>query len=301
VIRQLFTSTKETTVAGILKGKTAIVTGSTRGIGRAIALEFAAEGAQVVVHGTNKERADQTVEEIASAGGHASAFLGDVAEETFAARLMEFTLKAFGGVDIFVSNAGMSAFEPFLTMSHETWQRFLNVHISGAFYCGQLAARRMVEQGRGGRIMNMSSIASSFANYGFTAYATVKAALLSLTRVQALELAEHKITANALVPGPVWNEMMEKLWGPEQLAQRCKTIPLGRLAQGEDVAKVALFLASSAADYITGQSFVIDGGASAAGLYAHEVFKHASKAPEKAEPATAALAKSKKVLRAVHA
>ena len=264
-------------MSGILQGKSAIITGSTRGIGRAIALAFAAEGANVVVHGTQEQRANETVREIQAAGGTCAACLGDVADESFAARLIQFAAERYQGVDILVSNAGMSGFEPFLTMAPATWRRFLDVHLSGAFYCGQAAAQRMVAQGRGGRILNMSSVAGAFALYGLGAYATVKGGLLSLTRAQAVELAEHKITANALVPGPVWNEMMESLWGPERLAERCRTIPLGRLAQGEDVAKMALFLASPAADYITGQSFVIDGGASAAGLYAHEVYKHQSR------------------------
>jgi len=265
-------------VAGILQGKTAVVTGSTRGIGRAVAKALAAEGANLVIHGTHEQRAAQVLEEIQSAGGEAAVCLGDVADEAFAPRLIGLAAEKFGGIDILVSNAGMSGFQPFLTMSHEMWRRFLDVHVSAAFYCGQAAAQRMVAQGRGGRILNMSSVASAFALYGFTAYSTVKATLISLTRVQAVELAEHKITANALVPGPVHNEMMDELWGAERLAERCKTIPLGRLATGQDVAGMAVFLASPAADYITGQSFVIDGGASAAGLYAHEVFKHLSSA-----------------------
>ena len=264
---------------GALQGKTAIVTGSTSGIGRAIAGAFAAAGASVVVHGTNRERAEAAVSRIRSGGAAAEICLGDVADEDFAARLVECAVRAFGGVDIMVTNAGMLGLEPFLTLKHETWRRFLDVHLSGAFYCGQAAARRMVEQKRGGRIINMSSVASAFAFHGFTSYATVKAAVLSLTRVQAVELAEHKITANALVPGPVWNEAMDVLWGPERLAERCKTIPLGRLATGDEVAQAALFLASPAADYITGQTLVIDGGASAAGLYAHEVYKRQSANP----------------------
>ncbi|MBI5723803.1 MAG: glucose 1-dehydrogenase [Planctomycetes bacterium] len=260
----------------LLQGKIAIVTGSTRGIGRAIAVAFAAEGANVMVHGTNEQRAAQVAREIEAAGAAAAVCLGDVADKTFAARLVNCAIERFGGVDIFVSNAGMSGFQPFLSMTSEMWQRFLDVHLSGAFYCGQAAAQRMVAQGRGGRILNMSSVASAFALYGFTAYSTVKAALVSLTRVQAVELAEHRITANALVPGPVKNEMMDELWGPEKLAERCKTIPQNRLASPEDVARAAVFFASPAAEYITGQSCVIDGGASAAGLYAHEVFKHFS-------------------------
>ena len=269
-------------MAGVLQGKTAIVTGSTRGIGRAVAEAFAAEGANVVVHGTDEPRAAETAGAIRAAGGMAAVCLGEVADAAFAPRLADFAVDRFGGIDILVANAGMSGFEPFLTMSAQTWQRFLDVHLSGAFLCGQAAARRMVAQGRGGRILNMSSVAGRFAMYGLAAYATVKAGLLSLTRAQAVELAEHRITANALAPGPVWNEMMEELWGPERLAERCRTIPLGRLAQGADVARTAVFLASPGADYITGQAIVIDGGASAAGLYAHEVYKHQPPIPGKA-------------------
>jgi len=260
----------------LLKNKTAIVTGSTSGIGRALAETFAAAGANIVIHGTNRERADEVLRRLRDAGHAAEVCLGDVAEEGFAARLVDCAVRAFGGVDILVNNAGMLGLEPFLTLKHETWRRFLDVHLSGAFYCGQAAARQMVEQKRGGRIINMSSVSSSFAYHGFTSYATVKGAVLSLTRVQAVELAEHKITANALVPGPVWNDAMDVLWGPERLAERCKTIPLGRLATGDDVAQAALYLVSPAADYITGQSFVIDGGASAAGLYAHEIYKRSA-------------------------
>lgn len=263
-------------MGSLLAGRTAVVSGSSRGIGSAIAKLYASEGASVIIHGTKVERAEKVCGEIQAAGGKAAICLGDVADEAFAPRLIDFAVEQFGGLDIFVSNAGMSGFEPFLTMSHEMWRRFLDVHLSGAFYCGQAAARQMVKQGRGGRIMNMASVAGFFALYGFTAYSTVKAALMSLTRVQAVELAQYKITANTLVPGPVHNEMMDELWGPERLAERCKTIPIGRLATGQDVAQAALFLASPAADYVTGQTLVIDGGASAAGLYTHEVFKQLS-------------------------
>ena len=165
----------------ILKGKTAIVTGSTRGIGRSIAKVFAAAGANVVVHGTHAGRAADVVKEIEAAGGNVITRLGDVADEAFAPNLVRATVKAFGGVDILVCNAGMSGFEPFLTMSHKIWQRFLDVHLSGTFYCGQAAARQMAKQGNGGRILNMSSVANSFALYGFTAYSTMKAGLLGLT------------------------------------------------------------------------------------------------------------------------
>ena len=150
-------------MAGVLQGKTAIVTGSTRGIGRAVAEAFAAEGANVVVHGTDEPRAAETAGAIRAAGGMAAVCLGEVADAAFAPRLADFAVDRFGGIDILVANAGMSGFEPFLTMSAQTWQRFLDVHLSGAFLCGQAAARRMVAQGRGGRILNMSSVAGRFA------------------------------------------------------------------------------------------------------------------------------------------
>jgi 3-oxoacyl-[acyl-carrier protein] reductase len=262
----------------ILAGKTAIVTGSTRGIGRAIALRFAREGARVVVNGTNPERGEAVLAELTALGAEAQLCLGDVSSPGFARQMAEFAKGKFGSIDIFVSNAGPVSFEPFLTMSGDTWRRFLDIHVSGAFYCGQAAANLMVDGGRGGRIINMASVAGNFGLYGFTAYSTVKGALMSLTRVQAVELAEHGITANAIAPGPVWNEMMEGLWGPERLEERCKTIPMGRLARADEVASLAVFLASAEAAYITGQTYVLDGGASAAGLYAHEVFKRASPA-----------------------
>jgi NAD(P)-dependent dehydrogenase (short-subunit alcohol dehydrogenase family) len=261
-------------MAGVLQGKVAIVTGSSRGIGRAIAEAYAREGAQVVVHGTNEKLAAETVARIREAGGVGESQLGDVADPAFAPRVVAFAVEKFGGLDILVSNAGMSGLEPLLTMPHETWRRFLDVHVSGSFYIGQEAARRMVAQGRGGRILNTSSVASTFAVYGLAAYGTAKAALLALTRGQAVEWAEHKITANALVPGPVRTDMMDEVWGPVRMAERCNTIPMGRMAEAEEVAALAVFLASPAAGYITGQSYVIDGGASAAGLYAHEVHKH---------------------------
>lgn len=262
----------------ILAGKTAVITGSTRGIGRAIALRFAREGARIVVNGTSPERGAAVMNELAALGAEAQLCLGDVSSPEFAQQLAEFAAREFGAIDIFVSNAGPVTFEPFLTMSGDTWRRFLDVHVSGAFYCGQAAANKMVEGGRGGRIINMASVAGYFGLYGFTAYSTVKGALMSLTRVQAVELAPHGITANAIAPGPVWNEMMEGLWGKERLEERCKTIPMGRLANADEVASLAAFLASGEASYITGQTYILDGGASAAGLYAHEVFKRASSA-----------------------
>lgn len=260
-----------------LSGKTAVVTGSSRGIGRAIAVRFAEEGARVVVHGTDAARAGGVVEEIRVAGGEAAVCLGDVRSEGFAEELAEFAVRQFGGLDIFVANAGMAGFAPFLEMSAEAFRGFMDVHITGSFLTSQAAARRMVAAGRGGRILYMSSISAMNAMFGYAGYCSAKSGLMGLMRVAAVELAAHRITANALAPGPVQNEMMDELWGAERLKERSQGIPLGRIAKTEDVAEMALFLASPGAGYITGQSFFIDGGALAAGLYTHEVYKRGAK------------------------
>ena len=258
---------------GTLLGKTAVITGSTRGIGRAMALRFAAEGANVVVHGTHSGRAEAAAQAITAGGGQAGVCLGDVADDKFGEELAAYAVERFGSIDIFVANAGMVSFEPFLEMSALKFRRFLDVHLTGAFTTSQAAARRMVEAGSGGRILHMASVAGLNAMYGYAAYCAAKNAVMALTRVSALELAVYGITVNAIAPGPVQNEMMDQLWGPEQHRERCRTIPAGRLAQPDEVAELAVFLASPGSSYITGQTIIMDGGAMAAGLYTHEVFK----------------------------
>jgi NAD(P)-dependent dehydrogenase (short-subunit alcohol dehydrogenase family) len=260
-------------MTGKLSGKTAIVTGSSRGIGRAIALRFAGEGARVVIHGTDVARANAVAEEIRAAGSEDAIFLGDVTRDGFGEELAAFAVERFGAIDVLVANAGTASFAPFLEMTAETFRGFLDVHVTGAFTTSQACAKRMAAAGNGGRILYMSSISAMNAMYGYAGYCSAKSAVMALMRVAAVELAPHGITANALAPGPVQNEMMEQLWGPERLKERSRGIPLGRIAQPEDVAEMAVFLASPGAAYITGQAFFIDGGASAAGLYTHEVYK----------------------------
>jgi NAD(P)-dependent dehydrogenase (short-subunit alcohol dehydrogenase family) len=259
-----------------LAGKTAVVTGSSRGIGRAIALRFAREGAAVVVHGTDGGRCAAVAAEIVAAGGRAAAFPGDVTEPSVAGDLAGFAVERFGSLDIFVANAGILGFSPFLEMEADAFRRFLDVHVTGAFVTSQAAARCMVSAGKGGRILYMSSVSAVHGMYGYAAYCSAKSAVMSLTRVAAMELAEHHIGVNAVAPGPVQNEAMNELWGPERLKERSNAIPAGRIAQPEDVAEVALFLCSPGAEYVTGQTIFIDGGATAAGLYTHEVFKRRS-------------------------
>ncbi len=238
-----------------------------------MALRFAAEGANVVVHGTDATRAQATAHAITESGGSAGVCLGDVAEDSFGEELAGYAMERFGSVDIFVASAGMVSFEPFLEMSAATFRRFQDVHVTGAFTTSQAAARRMVEAGNGGRIVYVASIGGLHAMFGCAAYSAAKNAVMALTRVAALELAVYGITVNAIAPGPVQNEMMDNLLGPERILERCRTIPAGRLAQPEEVAELAVFLASPGASYITGQTLILDGGSTAAGLYTHEVFK----------------------------
>lgn len=263
-------------MAGVLEGQTAVVTGSSSGIGRGMALRFATEGAAVVVHGTDASRTTAVVDEIRQSGGRAAACLGNVTAPDLARKLATFALDQFGRLDIFVANAGMVAFSPFLEMSADEFQSFLNVHVTGAFTTSQAAARCMVQKGNGGRILYMSSVSAIHAMYGYAAYCSAKSAVMALTRVAAVELAPYQITVNALAPGPVQNEMMERLWGVERLKERCSAIPAGRIGRVEDVSETALFLASPAASYLTGQTIFIDGGATAAGMYTHEVFKRST-------------------------
>ena len=255
-----------------LAGFTAVVTGSTRGIGREMALAFARAGCRVVVHGQDAARAEETR---AACGDGALSFLCDLAHPQAASDLMDFAAAQTGRLDILVNNAGVVKMESFLEFRHETWRELLDIHLSGAFYCGQAAARHMVRQGSG-RIINISTIAAGFGQFGFAAYSPVKAGVEALTRVMAVELAAHGISVNCIAPGPVWNEMMEHLYGPERLAERQRTIPMRRMALASEFAAAALYLCSPEAGYMTGQVLHLDGGASAAGPFTMEVYRRSS-------------------------
>ena len=252
--------------------RTAVVTGSTKGLGRAMALRLARSGWRVVIHGTDASRAEQVREEC---GPGTEAFLGDISRKEVNEGLAQFAVEKTGRLDAWVSNAGLVKMEPFLDFSAETWQRLVDIHLSGAFYGGQAAAREMVKRGWG-RIVHVSTIAAAFGQYGFAAYAPVKAGVEALARVMAVELASHGITVNTVAPGPVWNEMLEGLYGAERLRERERTIPLQRMARAEEVAAAVEWLLSDDAAYITGQILRVDGGASAAGPFTLEVYRRSA-------------------------
>jgi meso-butanediol dehydrogenase/(S,S)-butanediol dehydrogenase/diacetyl reductase len=270
-----------------LKGKVAIVTGAGRhkGLGEAMARRLALEGAKVVVHDIGvlkgdiapahgvgqKAELDQIVDEIRRAGGEAAGFVGDMLVENDVAALVGFAVKTFGRLDILVNNAGIGyLFGPLVDMTQAHWDAVLGVNLRGCFFGIKHAARQMIKQGNGGRII---SIASQAAKSGFAqaaAYSASKHGLVGLTRAAALELAPHKITVNAICPNHVttglgaWqNDFMSKAQGKSvdtYLADMRARIPLGRPGLTEDIAKACAFLCSDQADYITAEAMNVSGG-----------------------------------------
>ena len=245
-------------------GKTAVVTGSSRGIGRAIALALAAEGAKVVVNGRHED-IKMVADLIRSKGGEAVAILGDVTREEDVTRLIRETLGFFGTVDILVNNAGGGGLPgPLEQIDLETWEREIRVNLTGAFLCSRAVIGSMKKRGWG-RIINMSSQAGrSGSELAGLTYASAKAGVLGFTRQLARQVAPHGILVNAVAPGVIMSgERIEKKWQERSETERqemLKAIPLGRIGTPEDVVPVVLFLASEGADYITGAVIDVNGG-----------------------------------------
>ena len=246
-------------------GKTAIVTGSSRGIGRAIALALAAEGARVAVNGRNQEDTKMVAELIRSRGGEAVAIVGDVTREEDVTRLVNETLGTFGTVDILVNNAGGGAPPwPLERIELEAWDREIKANLTGAFLCSRAIIGGMKKKSWG-RIINISSQAGrSGSELAGVTYATAKAGILGFTRQLARQVAPHGILVNAVAPGVIMSgERVEKKWKERNEAERqdmLKAIPLGRFGIPEDVVPVVLFLASEGAGYITGAVIDVNGG-----------------------------------------
>jgi 3-oxoacyl-[acyl-carrier protein] reductase len=242
-------------------GKVAVVTGSSRGIGRAIALRLAAGGARVVVnYQGNEAAADEVVEQIRSAGGEAMAVQADVRDVPQAQALIEAAKEAFGRVDILVNNAGTTRDTLIMRMSEEDWDVVIDTNLKGAFNCIKAVSRQMMRQ-RYGRIVNVSSVAGLSGNAGQANYASAKAGLIGLTKTVAKELGSRGVTCNAVAPGFVPTDLTASL--PEDLIQMAvDRTPLGRTGSAEDMAAAVCFLASDDAGYVTGQVLAVDGGLS---------------------------------------
>jgi 3-oxoacyl-[acyl-carrier protein] reductase len=242
-----------------LDNKVAVVTGSGRGIGRAIAIKFAQEGAKVIVNDIDKDVAEEVVTEIKNKGGQAGAVTGSVAKKEDAQKIIQAAIDNFGRIDILVNNAGIIRDSLLFKMTEEQWDDVIDCHLKGTFNCTQAAAAHMKDQ-KSGKVINITSWAGLFGNIGQANYSAAKAGIIGLTKSNAKELARYNINVNAIAPAAV-TRMVESI--PEQIRnQMVQMVPLRRFAEPEEMGPSAVFLASDAANYVTGQVLCVDGGMS---------------------------------------
>ena len=244
-----------------LKDKIALVTGSSRGIGRAVALAYAKEGAKVVVNYTSNEKAaKEVVEAIDKMDSQAIAVKADVAKKTEAERLVQAGIDQFGRIDILVNNAGFGRPAMMLKMEEDQWDQVIDIHLKGAFLCAQAAGRHMKEQ-KSGKIINVSSVAGLVGTVGQINYSAAKGGVLSMTKSMARELTRYNVCVNVISLGIVATDMSEKIRSDEKLSEiYMNRILLRRFAEPEDISPAFVFFASDESDYITGQLLCVDGG-----------------------------------------
>lgn len=245
----------------ILEDRAALVTGASRGIGRAAALALSRAGSRVAVnYSASKEAALGVVEEIKSAGGEAFAVQADVSRAADAAKMVSEVLERYGRLDILVNNAGITRDNLLLRLGEDSWDAVLDTNLKGVYNCLRAAARPMLKQ-RFGRVVNLASVAGLMASPGQVNYSAAKAGVIALTRTLAREFGSRNITVNAVAPGFIETDMTRELPG-EARESYLKRIALERFGRPEEVAEVIVFLVSPAAGYITGQTVVVDGGLS---------------------------------------
>ena len=243
----------------LLAGKVALITGASRGIGRAIALELASSGADVIVnYGGNTEAANEVVTKIQTMGRRAIAVKANVAVGSEVEEMVAFILQQFDKIDILVNNAGITRDNLLMRMKEEEFDEVINTNLKGVFHCIKAVTRPMMKQ-RSGRIINISSVVGVLGNAGQANYVAAKAGVIGLTKSVARELASRNITVNCVAPGFIETDMTAKL-NDEMKQSLLKQIPLGSLGQPEQIAKAVRFLATDEASYMTGQTLHVDGG-----------------------------------------
>ncbi len=244
---------------GMLAGKVALVTGGSRGIGSAIAKLYAQNGAKVAInYAGNDEKAQAVVDEIVANGGEAIKIKANVSDETEVKGMIKEVIGTFGQLDILVNNAGITRDNLLMRMSEDDFDSVINTNLKGVFVCTKSVTRQMMKQ-RSGRIINVSSVVGISGNAGQANYVSAKAGVIGLTKTTAKELAQRNILVNAIAPGFIETDMTDQLT-EDQKMQMLGLIPLQKLGQAQDVANVALFLASDQSNYITGQTIQVDGG-----------------------------------------
>jgi len=245
-----------------LTDRVAIVTGGSQGIGRAIALELAEHGADVVVNfNKNLDGAKAAIKEILSLRRRAMIIQGDVSKKSDVDQMVQTTLKEFGKIDILVNNAGIYVPRPLEDLSEEDWDRVIEVNLKGVFLCSQAVGKHLIQRKSGGSIINVASIASLMPEIYAGAYTPSKAGVIGLTRLLAVEWAKYGIRANSLDPGPVMTLMQRQAYPNEELLEaRNRSVPLKRHGTPKEMAKVVVFLASDDSSYITGENIAADGG-----------------------------------------
>jgi 3-oxoacyl-[acyl-carrier protein] reductase len=247
-------------MAGVLAGKVAVVTGAGQGIGKALARGLASAGAAVMVTDVLAENAAATARQIEAEGGKAASMGVDVSKRAEAQAMIAAAVSQLGRVDILVNNAGVFPRGMVLDLDDETWDAVMDVNLRGTFLCSQAAARAMVRQGDGGRIVNFASVAAFRPAINGAHYAASKAGIVAFTRNMAFEVAQHGITVNAIAPGLTDTAQPRYGMTEEEIAASGPTIPLGRIAQPEDMLPTVLFLCGPGGGYITGQTHHVNGG-----------------------------------------
>jgi 2-deoxy-D-gluconate 3-dehydrogenase len=246
-----------------LEGQVAIVTGASRGLGRAIALAFAEAGAAVALAARSKSDLDQTAELVTKAGGRAVVVPTDVASYAEVEHLVERTVREYGRLDIVVNNSGIAKVVPLAEMSHEDWRQILDVNLTGVFNGCRAAAPHLIAQRRG-KVINLASVLGAVGLPGYTAYGASKGGIIALTRSLGVEWARHNVQVNAIAPGWFVTDMNEAAFGDPRTRDRLlRDVPARRTGRLDEIGPLAVYLASPASDFMTGQTIFLDGGQTA--------------------------------------